>query len=79
MRLLTHWRQLVLVVFGFLAVVALCCVGLELAGVPVLEPIGLDELFTRHEQTTPSHVVVEGEGTHADSDSTAAPATSPPR
>lgn len=74
MRLLTYRRQVLLfVVLGFLAVVSLCCVGLELLGVPVLEPFGLDELFTRHAPTVPSRIVVEGGSERADPDSKSAP------
>jgi len=76
MQLLTHRRQVVLlVVVGVLAGVALVCVGLELLGVPVLEPFGVDELFTRHEP--PSRVVVEGGGPLTDPDSIPAPSATP--
>jgi hypothetical protein len=68
---LTQRRQaLLLVVVGALAGVLLVCVGLELIGVPVLEPFGVDELFTRHE---PSRIVVEGGAEHADPDSSPVP------
>jgi hypothetical protein len=74
MRLLTHRGQvLLLVIVGVLGCMALCCLGLELVGVPVLEPFGVDELFTRHEPTLPSRIVIEGGGAQTDPDSTAAP------
>lgn len=77
MRLLTHRRRVLLLVVGLLAGVALICAGLELLGVPVLEPFGVDELFTRHEPTLPSGIDVEGSGAHADPDSTLAPVSVP--
>jgi hypothetical protein len=75
MQLLTRRGQTVLLwIVGLLACMALCCLVLELMGVPVLEPFGVDELFTRHEPTVPSKIVIEEGGAHGDSDSTAAPA-----
>jgi hypothetical protein len=75
MRLLTHRGQvLLLVVVGVLSCMALCCLGLELMGVPVLEPFGVDELFTRHEPAIPSRIVIEGQGVHADQDQDSTPA-----
>jgi hypothetical protein len=80
MRLLTHRRRVLVLGVGVIVGLALCCLGLELVGVPVLEPFGVDELFTRHESTLPSRVVIERSGAQADPDSTLPPrATPPPR
>jgi hypothetical protein len=79
MQLLTHRGQVVLlVVVSFLVCTALCCLALELMGVPVLEPLGVDELFTRHDPTLPSKIVIEGSGEHSDGDSSPTPLATVP-
>lgn len=74
--MLAHRGQVLLVLVALLVGVTLCCVVLDLLGVPLFEPLELDGRFVSHQPELPSRIVIDGDRGH---EPTLVPAPSGPK